>query len=173
MAVTRAPKAKAKTTKKNGRPTIFTKKLGDVICVRVAEGESMRSVSRDENMPAMTTLFRWLRENTEFRQQYEIAKEESADVHAEDVIHISDHEASSPVIVDGIPLMIDGKIVYAVDSASVAHARLRVDARKWVASKLKPKKYGERVHNEHSGQIGLGDVLNELDGASHGLPTGS
>jgi len=163
-------KAKTAKPKKIGRPTIFTKNLSDVICVRIAEGESMRSISRDESMPAMKTLFRWLREKPEFRQQYEIAKEESADVHAEDIIYISDHEASSPVMVDGIPLMIDGKQVYAVDSASVAHARLRIDARKWVSSKLKPKKYGERLHSEHSGHVGLGSVLSDLDGQDDGLP---
>jgi hypothetical protein len=138
---------------KAGRPTDYTVELTDVICERLAAGESMRSVSRDEDMPAMSTLFKWLREHEEFSEQYARAKEESADALVEDMLDIADN-AANPVIVDGVPLVVEGKPVMNADAAAVAHARLRVDTRKWSASKLKPKKYGDKVTQEVSGPDG-------------------
>ena len=137
-----------------GRPTTYDINLADIICERLAGGESMRSVSRDESMPAMSTLFKWLREHEEFSQQYAKAKEESADALVEDMLDIADNQVSNPLIVDGNPVEVNGEIVKVVDSASVNHARLRVDTRKWSASKLKPKKYGDKVQQEHTGSNG-------------------
>lgn len=144
-----------------GRPTIFTQELADSICERLACGESMRSVCRDDDMPAISTVFKWMREKDGFSEQYDRAKEESADALTEDMLYIADNEAQNPVLVDGVPLEIDGKIVKATDSASVAHARLRVDTRKWAASKLKPKKYGDLKQVEHSGGIELNGLTDD------------
>jgi len=134
-----------------GRPTIHTHDLADTICERLACGESMRSISRDPKMPASATMFRWIRDNRGgFREQYEIAKEESADALIEDMLDIADNEAEQTVVGD------DGFTeVKAVTQVGVSHARLRVDVRKWAASKLKPKKYGDKIQAEHSGGVGI------------------
>jgi hypothetical protein len=134
--------------------TQYTKEMGDIICERLACGESMRSVSRDETMPAMSTLFKWLREAPGFSEQYEKAKLESADALVEDMLDIADNQAQEEIEVDGVS-------VKAATGPSVAHARLRVDTRKWAASKLKPKKYGDRMHTEHSGSIDLASMSDE------------
>jgi len=89
-------------------------------------------------MPAMSTVFKWLREKEKFSEQYAIAKEECADALVEDMLDIADNQIGNVV-------NIDGKEVFAVDGPAVAHGRLRVDTRKWAASKLKPKKYGEKI----------------------------
>ena len=129
-----------------GRPTDYTLELADSICERLAAGESMRSVSRDEDMPAMSTLFKWIREKPEFSEQYTKAKEESADALAEDMVDIADNQVSQPIMVDGLPLKDeDGNVIMVVDNVAVNHAKLRIDTRKWAASKLKPKKYGDRT----------------------------
>lgn len=147
-----------------GRPTDYTLEITDKICERLAAGESMRSVSRDETMPAMSTLFKWIREHEEFSQQYAKAKEESADALVEDMLDIADNQVSQPVLVEGKPVEIDGKIVEVRDGPAVQHAKLRVDTRKWAASKLKPKKYGDRTTTEHTGNIGISDLSSdELD----------
>lgn len=80
----------------------------------------------------MQTVFRWLREKDSFREQYTRAKEEAADAMIEEMSEIADEmPAYTP----------EGKI----DPSDVNNRRLRIDTRKWLASKLKPKKYGERV----------------------------
>lgn len=137
-----------------GRPTDYTPELADLVCERLANGESMRSVSRDDNMPAMCTLFKWLRIHPEFAQQYAKAKEESADALVEDMLDIADNQVEQPLIVDGLPMQVDGKLVMVKDAVSVNHAKLRVDTRKWAASKLKPKKYGDKVTQEVTGKDG-------------------
>ena len=131
-----------------GRPTSYTKELADLICERLAGGESMRSIARDEDLPAVSTIFKWIREDEEFSVQYDRAKIESADALVEDMLDIADNQVEQPLIVDGIPFQIDGKVVMIKDAVSVSHAKLRVDTRKWAASKLKPKKYGEKLQTE-------------------------
>ena len=113
------------------RPTKYSEDLADQICERIANGESMRSVSRDEAMPAMSTLFKWLREHDQFSEQYARAKDESADCMVDDILSIADNDEEDP-----------------------QSRRVRIDARKWVASKLKPKKYGDRIQTEVTGRDG-------------------
>ena len=84
----------------------------------------MRSVCRDDDMPVMDTMWRWIREKEDFSEQYARAKQESADAIIEDILDIAD------------------------EGEDVARDRLRIDARKWVASKLKPKKYGDTTKLE-------------------------
>lgn len=103
----------------------------------------MRSIGRDPAMPECRTLFRWLRTHDEFRQQYTLAKEESADAYSEDIVDIADNLTDA-----------QGKLITEADNVAVNHARLRIEARKWTASKLKPKKYGDKVTQEHTGANG-------------------
>jgi hypothetical protein len=103
-----------------GRPSIFTAELAASICERIALGESLRAICRDEGMPGQTTVFEWLSQDASFAEQYARAIERRADTHAEAIIDIADEEPDP------------------------AKARVRVDARKWYASKMNAKKYGER-----------------------------
>lgn len=132
-----------------GRPTLYSEELADVICERLADGESMRSISRDDGMPAMSTLFKWLREIESFSQQYARAKEECADMYAEDVIEIADNAAN-----DWMENNDPENPGFRLNGEHIQRSRLRVDARKWIAGKLKPKKYGEKVSQEISGPEG-------------------
>lgn len=119
-----------------GRPSEFTQERADAICARLVEGESLRSICRDDEMPALSTVFKWLREAEGFSDQYTRAKEEQADALADEIVSIADE--SETTIKEGIGVVFD--------STAVARNRLRVDARKWVASKLKPKKYGDKLN---------------------------
>lgn len=141
----------------------YTQEQADLICERLACGESLRSVCRDEAMPAMSTVFKWLRENTEFSEQYAKAKEESADALLEDMLDIADNGASQPLIVDGTPFKDEnGNVLMVRDGPSVQHARLRVDVRKWAASKMKPKKYGDKVGQEETDNNDMANLIAKL-----------
>lgn len=109
-----------------GRPTDFTQELADRICSELADGKSLRKVCEADDVPTKTTIFRWLRTNAAFCDQYTRAKEESADSLTDDMIDIADDL-----------------------TGDAARDRLRVDTRKWIAAKLKPKKYGDKL--QHSG----------------------
>lgn len=126
-----------------GRPTDYTQAVADAICERIAEGESLRAICReDETMPAMSTVFRWLASNEAFSEQYARAREEQAEALADEIVSIAD-EVSVTTKVEGKGE--DAEVVLALDPTAVARNRLRVDARKWVAAKLKPKKYGDKM----------------------------
>jgi hypothetical protein len=131
-----------------GRPSDYTQELADRICAQLSDGKSLRSVCKADDMPSTVTVFSWLRTHEEFLNQYTRAKEESADALTDEMLDIADD-------VEG-------------DSQ---RDRLRVDTRKWIASKLKPKKYGDKLEHDVSG--GLADLLRAIDGKTRGIPTGS
>lgn len=106
-----------------GRPSSYTQKLADKICKRIAEGESLRKICDDSAIPSITSVRRWLADEkrADFRLQYACAREEQADFYADAIIEIADTEPDPQ------------------------KARVRIDARKWYAGKLKPKKYGDKM----------------------------
>jgi hypothetical protein len=144
------------------RPTDYNQEIADKICEAIADGQSLRSVCSDDDMPNKATVFRWLGLHKEFSDQYARAREEQAESLADEIVSIAD-SAGNPLMVEDVPLLKDGEPVMYADASAVAHARLKVDARKWVASKLKPKKYGDKldVDAKHTGTIVL--QLSESD----------
>lgn len=127
--------------KKTGRPSSYSQSLADEICNRLAGGESLRSICRDDHMPAQQTVYVWLNRDKAFQDQYARAREEQADTHADEIIAIADESPEVNPIRDKDGNVIDIKI----DSGYVAYQKQRIDARKWTAAKLRPKKYGDRV----------------------------
>lgn len=141
---------------KIGRPSDYTPELADLICAELSEGRSLRSVCQDENMPNKATVFRWLRTNDSFRDQYARAKEEAADSMADEINEIADDGTNDWME----RLDNDAKpIGWQLNGEHVQRSKLRIDARKWVASKLKPKAYGDRVAHEHTGKLTLENLI--------------
>lgn len=130
------------------RVLAYTDEVADIICTRIAEGESLRSICKGEDMPALSTVFRWLNMVPTFSDHYARAREEQAETLADELVSIADETETKVLMGD------DGTSILVLDSTAVARNRLRVDTRKWVASKLKPKKYGEKIQQEHSSPDG-------------------
>lgn len=99
----------------------FSQAIFDTICERLSNGESLRGICRDDGMPQVSTVWRWMVDNEERRNQYTRAREEQADTLADEIVAIADNATDAQI------------------------ARLRVDARKWFASKVAPKKYGDKT----------------------------
>jgi hypothetical protein len=115
--------------------TRYSREISDEICARTIAGESIAEICRDPEMPSESAFYKWLAENRDgIVERYARAKDIQADMYFESIISISDEVAG------------------CTDNAQVQAARLRVDARKWTASKLAPKKYGDRI--EHVGAGG-------------------
>jgi hypothetical protein len=122
--------------------TKFTGKIADEICERLAGGESLRSICCDEKMPGQTTVFRWLAANEEFRKQYAHAREAQADALFDEILDIADDGANDWMerkSEDGETLL-----GWRENGEALRRSALRVDARKWMAGKLRPKVYGDR-----------------------------
>jgi hypothetical protein len=128
--------------KKMGRPTMYTQQMASLICLRIAEGESLREIVKTEGMPERTTIYEWLLNKPDFADQYTRAREEQADTLADEIIAIADEQ---PEIIPVIDRRTGELIEHKLDGAFLQWQKNRIDARKWTAMKLKPKKYGERV----------------------------
>lgn len=121
------------------RPSEFAQETADAICELIADGQSLRSICKREDMPAQSTVFKWLSEQPAFSEQYARAREAQADTLFDEVLAIADQYDS------------------AADKTDVDHiqrAKLRIDARKWMAGKLLPKKYGEKQAIDHTSSDG-------------------
>lgn len=124
--------------RKFGRPSLYSEELASLICERLAGGESLRAICREVGMPGGETVRRWLRDDEQFRAQYARAREAQADFYVDEIIAIAD-SAEDPV-----------------------KGRLQIDARKWIASKLRPKVYGERLEVESNSTVKVLSVNVEL-----------
>lgn len=118
---------------KMGRPSLYSEGLANTICDRIACGESLASICRDDGMPDYKTVIRWLREKDDFRDNYTRAREDQADADADSVQDI-------------------GRRVLTGELDPQA-ARVAIDALKWAAGKRKPKKYGDKLDLNHSGSL--------------------
>lgn len=125
---------------KMGRPTVFTPELGDEICARIATStKSLKRICEDEDLPEARTIYRWLRLYPDFCRQYAQAREEQQDLLVEETIDIADDSRND--YMEELDAKGDVKAVY-FNKENVQRSRLRIDARHWQATKLKPKKYG-------------------------------
>lgn len=142
------------------RPTLLSTAMGGSICARISEGRSLRSVCSDADMPDKSTVLRWLADplNAEFRDQYACAREAMADSLFDELLEIADDGTN-----DHTTREVDGREVEVVDHEHIQRSKLRVDARKWMLSKLNPKRYGEKL--ELGGKVALSheDALKELE----------
>lgn len=138
--------------------TKYTPERGDKICEYVAMGESMRTIAARKGMPAMSTIFKWLRENQDFSEQYARAKEDCADALVEDILDIADDGSNDYME----KLDKEGNVIgWVQNGEAVQRSRVRIDSRKWLAMKLKPKRYGDRLSVDSSSKI-EGNVTHRL-----------
>jgi hypothetical protein len=140
-----AKATKASTPASKPKPTprrVFDQKVADMICIGLSEGMSLRQILRADTtgvLPAQSTVYDWLLRHPDFAEQYARAREEQADTNADEILQIADEMP---------PEFTDEKGRTSLDVTYIQWQKQRIEARKWTAMKLKPKKYGDRVAME-------------------------
>ncbi|GAB6968565.1 hypothetical protein JCM25156A_26030 [Komagataeibacter kakiaceti JCM 25156] len=104
----------------------YSRRLADEICTRLADGQSLRAICSATGMPHRATVFRWLRDNAAFRALYATAREAAADTLAEEIVAIADRATGR----DDVPAI-----------------KLRMEARMWVATRLRASATPSRAEN--------------------------
>lgn len=128
-------------SKKMGRPELYSDELADLLLARIASTPAgLRTICAADDMPGIVTVMKWLREKPDFSIRYARAKDEQADLLAEDALDVS----NTPEIGHKTEISQFGQKVISGDM--IEHRRLKVETRKWLAAKLKPKKYGNRLN---------------------------
>jgi hypothetical protein len=97
----------------------YTPALADAICMRISEGESLRSVCRDPGMPTEGAVRAWARDNRDgFGARYRLARELQLEFWADQIVEIADEGDRDP-----------------------RDRQVRIDTRKWLMSKLAARRY--------------------------------
>lgn len=120
------------------------------ICELTAAGRTLRQIARELGC-ANPSIAQWISGDAEFAKQYSVAKQIQAENMAEELIDISDDAVNDWMSRETE----DGGVEKVLDKEHIQRSRLRVDTRKWLMSKMLPKKYGDRQQVELSGEIGV------------------
>lgn len=126
-----------------GRPTDYAEELVREICGRIASGQSVATISKQSDMPASSTIYDWLAKYPEFAERYAKARENQADMFAEEILEIAD-TASNDWMESNDP----DNVGYKLNGEAIQRSKLRIDTRKWLAGKLRPKKYGDSINQK-------------------------
>jgi hypothetical protein len=157
-------KTRAKLKRLMGRPSEIDSNVCTELCVRLIHFGSLRKVCLADDMPSKTTVFNWIAKAREtgaqqiyidFLDQYEMAKEMAVDYSFDELRYELEEIAMVPVMVPDTEsglltaLVIKGEVVKAPTSQSIAMANLHFNAYKWKSARENPKKYGDKIQQEH------------------------
>lgn len=117
--------------KKAGRPSAYSAKVGEAICKRLAVGETLRSICRDDGMPDKATVFRWIvKPGHPFRDQYVEARRAAGYAHADHIVEISERLLNNEI--------------------EAGRAKVAIDALKWSAERMSPKAHSPVFQQQHT-----------------------
>ncbi|MBX4874705.1 terminase small subunit protein [Rhizobium bangladeshense] len=154
-----------------GRPTKFSQALAEKICARIADRESLRSICRDEDMPAKSTVLSWLADEDKaaFRARYALAREIMADSFVDEMVEIADNSSDDWIEKKNASGETTG---WQENGEAIRRSQLRIATRQWVAEKLRPKKYGAKVEAGEAVTGEVSQLLEAVNGKTRGLPNG-
>lgn len=132
--------------RKVGRPSVRSEALADTIVTRLAEGESLRAICFDAGMPNLSTVLRWQADDADFASRCAHAREAQAEVMDERIMSAANR-------------------VECGDLDPQA-GRVAISAYQWRASKLAPKRYGERIAHDHQGALAVAAIEMTTDQAA-------
>jgi hypothetical protein len=144
-------KEKPQLKRKIGRPRVIDREAikRDLLQLISHSNKSLHTCLEElkkthDHVPEITGIFDWIHDDEVFANNYARAKEEQADFLVEEILQIADDDSEDAIFVEATDY--SGKTAKKVcNNEFVQRSRLRVDTRKWIASKLKPKKYGDRL----------------------------
>ena len=134
---------------KRGRPTSYTKELGDIICSQIADGTSLKRICEAENTPDKKTVYMWMRTNEDFRNNYAQATLDRTEAQLEELNELGAESIQTA-------LSTGDKRAGAVVQAY----KLKADNMKWVMARMKPKKYGDKIDMTTDGKAITVELVN-------------
>lgn len=133
---------------KPGRPSSYEQEVADAICERIANGEPLREICREDEMPAWRTVYNWQEANPEFKARIAQARELGEEAIIQDCLTIAD----TPLIGEEVEESENGLKVKRGDM--LGHRKLQIETRLKLLAKWNPRKWGEKVDLNHGGQEG-------------------
>jgi hypothetical protein len=129
-----------------GRPSKYSLELAQKICKKIATcTDSLAKIcASDPDFPTRETIYAWRLDHKGFSDMYADSKRAQAELLVEEIIEISDNTYNDTIV----RVNKDGSESESCNHEWVARSRLKVDTRKWIACKLLPKVYGEKIDSD-------------------------
>ena len=125
-----------------GRPSTYSEEIADAICVELMAGRSLVEICDQDDMPAERTVYMWLLKHPDFVQKYARAREMQSERGIDEIIPIADDGRNDWMEQRNA----EGQIIgWKENGEALRRSQIRIDARKWKASKLRPKVYGDKL----------------------------
>lgn len=122
----------------------------------IADGKPLREWCRTEGNPTFVTVYNWLDKDKEFALRFAQAREVGQDVIAQECLEIADNGENDWMERTGKK---GESIGWMVNGEAVLRSRLRVDTRLKLLAKWNPKKWGDKLQTEHTGELGIKTIL--------------
>jgi hypothetical protein len=133
--------------KPRGRPSAYSEEIAAEILQRLTDGESLNSICKSEHIPAKSTVLAWAMENRDgFSDRYARAREIQLDAIADEMLDLADDARN-----DWMERQTGDGTITVLDNEHVTRTKLRIDTRKWLLTKLKPQKFGDKLEQTHKG----------------------
>lgn len=135
--------------KKPGAPPYaWTPEIEDEIFGRIAKGESLVDICEDDWLPSRSTVHKRLADDPIFADRYARAREAQADTIFDEILQIADDARN-----DWMERRGEDDAGWVANGEHIQRSRLRIEARKWMAGKLRPKVYGDKLDVDVQGAI--------------------
>jgi hypothetical protein len=131
-----------------GRPTVYSEELAEKILLRMCDGDSLRKICRDEDMPARSTVHLWRIKIATFSDQYARAREAQVEARIEEANDIADDGTNDYTETEGGARF---------NPENVQRSKLRCEQRRWEATKVLHKRYGDKLEVE--GKVGIQRII--------------
>lgn len=153
-----------------GRPTVMTDEVEQAILDRIANGESVRAICSDPDMPGKATVFRHVLEDPNFRDRYQVARRLHAAVLVDEILDIVDDGTNDWAE----RTFRDGSTSVSVNPEALQRSRLRAETRFRLAAMFDPQNFSEKKGVDVNLGVQEGNPIGELLAASKrsALPMG-
>lgn len=161
------------------RPTIFTEEMANTVLMRMREGETLKAICMDSEMPTTHTVWEWtqggLGAPSEWQRVYARARLDQADGYAADILTIADHvddnalaSANQAVadLDDDSTATEKRRAFFYAKKRSVEAAKLQISTRQWTAARMHPSRWGDSVTLNHTTNADSAPVKLDLSGLS-------
>ena len=157
------------TFRRSNPPTTFSEGVARKLCERLMLGESLRQICETPTMPNKRTVARWLADPklADFREMYYHARRVQAEIRVDEIFEIADDTSddwTEQTDKDG------NFIKYVPNNEAIQRSRVRIDTRKWYASKMVPKIYGDKQEVTHGVTGDLAELMKSASNNDEGLP---
>lgn len=133
----------------------YNKKVANKIYALLREGVSVDKLCARKDMPSKSNFYMWRNKYKEFRDKAHQAKIDGCFAIVDEALDIADDASKDWTDV----VTKDGEVKRVIDREVVARSKLRIDTRIWLAAKMLPKVFGEKIEVEHSVDDSLAAML--------------